>query len=190
MMNRQQPVRQQISELADGELDLRQMDGLLVQLTASTPNALRDDWDIYHLIGDCLRSEQLAEELSADFSKKFSERLQSEPTLLIPKQDRAPGPRKGWRVVLTAVAAAATGFALMPSVFHAPTGNSPSPMPFTRLADNPPSSLASATLADAGSAIAHGREVDYVLLHHSANPSLYSPPTLVRQAAFSSGTEK
>ena len=187
-MNREQTVRQQVSELADGELDPPELQTLLIALSAPAPNALRDDWDLYHRIGDCLRNEQMAGEPSRNFSRKFSERLAAEPTVLAPDREKRSGRLRGWGVALTAVAAAATGVALSPMLFHSSAGISHSSIASGRPADTPP--LAPAMIADAGSAIAKHRDADYILLHQSANPSLYGTPVMARQAAFSSGAEK
>ena len=187
-MNRAQSIRQQVSELADGELESQHLQRLLAELNSPPPNSLREDWDLYHRIGDCLRSEQMGGDLSAGFSHRFSERLEAEPTVLAPRRETLSGRLRGWGVALTAVAAAATGFALSPSLFHAPAGTSSPSLASGRVADSPVA--ASAVIADASGAMASHREPDYILLHQSANPSLYGAPALVRQAAFSSGSEK
>lgn len=187
-MNKAQSIRQQVSELADGELEPQQLQMLIAELNSPAPNTLRDDWDLYHRIGDCLRSEQMDSDLSAGFSRRFSERLEAEPTVLAPRREKLSGRLRGWGVALTAVAAAATGFALSPSLFHTPAGTPSSSLASGRAADTPVA--ASAVIADASGAMASHHEPDYILLHQSANPSLYGAPALARQAAFSSGSEK
>ncbi len=190
-MNREQSIRQQVSELADGELEPPHIKALLGQLTGPAPNTVRDDWDLYHRIGDCLRSEPTAGALSADFSRRFSERLAAEPTVLAPKRDLLSGRVRGWGVALTAVAAAATGFALSPSLFHLPSVTAPASLasgPAARPADTP--RAAAPVLADASNAVAQRMEPDYISLHQSANPLLYGAPALARNAAFRSDAEK
>ena len=182
-MNRAQSIRQQVSELADGELEAQHLPTLLAELNSPAPNTLRADWDLYHRIGDCLRSEQMADELSADFSCWFAERLEAEPTVLAPRRKKVSGRLRGWGVALTAVAAAATGFALSPSLFHTP-GASSSTLAAGLAGDA--SVVRSAVIADASSAMVSSSEPDYILLHQSANPSLYGAPAMVRQAALSS----
>lgn len=186
-MNREQPSRRQVSELVDGELEPQDLRALLAELNAPAPNALRDDWDLYHRIGDCLRSEQMASEMSEGFSRRFAERLANEPTVLAPRRETLSGRFRGWGVALTAVAAAVTGLVVSPSLLHTPAGSS-STMASGRPAGTAPA--ASAVLADARSTMASSREPDYILLHQSANPSLYAAPELVTHAAFSSGKEK
>ena len=187
-MNTEQSLRQQVSDFTDGELEALHVQALLAALNGPAPNAVRQDWDIYHRIGDCLRSEQMASELSAGFSHRFSERLQAEPTVLAPRREKITGRLRGWGVALTAVAAAAMGFALSPSLFHAPAVISPASLASGHTPETP--SVATAMLADAGGAMAQTKEADYILLHQSANPSLYGTPSMSRQAAFTSGTEK
>ncbi len=187
-MNTEQSLRQQVSELTDGELEALHLQALLAALNGTLPNAVRQDWDIYHRIGDCLRSEQMASELSAGFSQRFSERLQAEPTVLAPRREKFAGRLRGWGVALTAVAAAAMGFALSPSLFHAPAFIPPSSLASGHAPDTPP--VATAMLADAGGAMAQSKEAEYILLHQSANPSLYGTPSMSRHAALSSGAEK
>ena len=72
MMKKDEKIRQQISALADGELDPSQLKSLLIELRQ--PEA-RADWDIYHRIGDVLRSETMAREPSADFTQRLAARL-------------------------------------------------------------------------------------------------------------------
>lgn len=77
-------MKEHISALMDGELDdesARIVFGKLKQ-----GEALRDEWEIYHLIGDGLRQTP---QLSGDFSSRFAERLAAEPTVLAPQ----PKPR-------------------------------------------------------------------------------------------------
>jgi hypothetical protein len=45
-MNREQQIRQQVSELADGELEAQQQQGLLAALHGSEPSTLKEDWHL------------------------------------------------------------------------------------------------------------------------------------------------
>ena len=73
-----------LSSLADGELDAVQVK----QLTDawSEDAGLREDWHLYHLIGDCLRSDELAASANHDlqFMTSFRARLQQEPVVFAP----------------------------------------------------------------------------------------------------------
>ena len=195
MMKKDEKIRQQISALADGELDPSQLKSLLIELRQ--PEA-RADWDIYHRIGDVLRSETMAREPSADFTQRLAARLEQEPSLLAPR--RLPAGRLNkWSAALTAVAAASFGFLLSPSLFHS-FSDSGAPASLASAEHLPHSesqanrnalpSAPSALLADASDATAHAETADYIRLHQNANPSLYSAPALVQPAALNGSVEK
>jgi sigma-E factor negative regulatory protein RseA len=73
--------REQISALADGELNSRHVDSALATLRSKEA---RDDWDVYHQIGDVLRSDDMAVNLSAGFAARMAARLEVEPTIIAP----------------------------------------------------------------------------------------------------------
>jgi sigma-E factor negative regulatory protein RseA len=74
-----------ISSLLDGELSDAQLDSALASLgDAGNPDG-RATWELYHQIGDVLRSDDLAIALSPDFSARFSALLDAEPVVLAPK---------------------------------------------------------------------------------------------------------
>ncbi len=114
----QKNARQALSELVDGELDLAG-----VGRTCSAwreDGELRDTWHAYHLIGDVLRSDDLASagRRDAEFLEKLRGRLAKEPVVLAPErsvdvaQEAAPvqaagaGRRRWW----PAPVAVAAGF--------------------------------------------------------------------------------
>ena len=70
--------REQISALMDGELDDARAHALCAQMKNDESS---ECWATYHLIGDALRSECLAQ---AGFARRFAERLAAEPTVLAP----------------------------------------------------------------------------------------------------------
>ena len=86
-------AKQRLSALIDGELDRA---GSTASCAAWTADArLRADWHAWHLIGDVLRSEDLASDPRHDraFCAKLRARLQSEPVVLAPAPaDSAPRP--------------------------------------------------------------------------------------------------
>ncbi|HEX7387242.1 MAG TPA: sigma-E factor negative regulatory protein [Castellaniella sp.] len=85
-----------VSAWMDGQEDLRldQMD---------SPHA-RQIWDTYHLIGDVMRSDDLAIQPSARFHARVSAALDAEPPIVAP----APLTRRHlWRVSLSGMAVAA-----------------------------------------------------------------------------------
>src|SRR5690606_24586922 len=63
-----------LSALTDSELDLLVADAALQNLDEDT----REDWELYHRIGDMLRSEELAAPMSAGFAARMAARLDAE----------------------------------------------------------------------------------------------------------------
>jgi sigma-E factor negative regulatory protein RseA len=64
----------------------------------------RQLWDSYHLIGDVLRSEDLAIKPSDLFYARLSKAIDDEPALVMPRQFSR---HAGWRMGLSGLAAAA-----------------------------------------------------------------------------------
>lgn len=85
-----------VSAWVDGEADLRAEE-------LDTPYG-RQVWDTYHLIGDVMRSQDLAIQPSDRFYARVSAALDAEPVILAP----APLSRRhAWRVGLSGLAVAA-----------------------------------------------------------------------------------
>ena len=78
-------MKEQISALMDGELD--DEDTRIVFGKLKQGEALRDEWEIYHLIGDGMRQTPL---LNSDFNSRFALRLAAEPTVLAPQPKPRP----------------------------------------------------------------------------------------------------
>lgn len=102
-----------LSALADGDRDA------LDRATAlwRTDAGARERWHVYHLIGDVMRSEELAArpERDADFVLRLRARLSKEPVPLAPSAvNAAPSParnglrRLGWRAPAAVAAGVAT----------------------------------------------------------------------------------
>ena len=75
-------ARESLSAYMDGELPVQFRDALLAGST--TDSALRADWEVYHCIGDVLRSDDMACH-SKEFSRRFAERIDAEPFLFAPE---------------------------------------------------------------------------------------------------------
>lgn len=73
--------QEKISALADGELEPSELDAAFASLRQ--PEG-RKDWDLYHQIGDVLRSEEMAVEMSSGFAARMAAKLDAEPTILAP----------------------------------------------------------------------------------------------------------
>lgn len=74
--------REQISAFADGELGSEETTLALAALRSSEE---REVWNVYHQIGDVLRSEDMGISLSSGFSAKMSALLDAEPTIIAPQ---------------------------------------------------------------------------------------------------------
>ena len=103
--------RELLSALMDGQASPAEMDSACAQWRDDVD--ARASWHAFHLIGDAMRSEELATPAGRDaaFLKALRARLATEPVLLAP----APRPRISvWRR-LAAPAAMAAGFAAVSS---------------------------------------------------------------------------
>jgi len=134
-MNHQPPVdandpRWLLSALADGEADAAEI-GRGCAAWSAGDGAARERWHAYHLIGDVLRSENLASAPARDrtFLERLSLRLDAEPAVLAPQplQAAAPARRRGW-VMPAALAASVMALATMLVVAIGPGGGSTAPM--------------------------------------------------------------
>lgn len=111
---------QNLSALVDGELDAAE--AMLVCAQWRGDAAVRSHWHTYHLIGDVMRSDDLASagDHDADFLRTLRDRLAEQPAVLAPQQgvpaqagaaalEWSAGPR-GSRWAWMAPAAVAAGF--------------------------------------------------------------------------------
>jgi sigma-E factor negative regulatory protein RseA len=181
-------TRQDISALADGELDAGQARKIIIALRDSEQ---RNTWSVYHQIGDSLREQQMVAPVSAQFSARMAARLEAEPTILAPvglfKRVQT------WPAALAAIAAAVMAFVLAPqlSSFWSPATQHE----LVNASSHP--ALANISQADAKLAAntAQSREQasqrraaevdDYIFAHQSAYPSLYGTAQLARPASHS-----
>ncbi|MDP3088658.1 MAG: sigma-E factor negative regulatory protein [Methylotenera sp.] len=72
-------MTEQISTLADDEMDLDDTEHLLTYILANSQNA--EAWSRYHLIGDVMRGGGM---LSQNFKKNLMSKIELEPTVLSP----------------------------------------------------------------------------------------------------------
>lgn len=175
-MDRGEKTKEQISALADGELDAPEARRLLQALGQPEHRAV---WDRYHLVGDLIRSDQMMTGMSADFSARLAERLDAEPPLLAPKRGLIA--RWGvWPTALAAVAAATFGFFIAPAM----VGDRPVPSvgPAQLAATDRISHGAMLAEVSGLQAVAHAGVADYIRLHRSANPALYGAAPLALPA--------
>lgn len=126
-MNTKERTQEQISALIDGELSETQLEIALAALR--NPDS-RADWDVYHQIGDAMRSDDMAFSLSPDFSTRMAARLAAEPAIIAPAivREAQPAPRiaaaggaaigKFKRLAMPGMAAAAVATAVFVTTPH------------------------------------------------------------------------
>lgn len=196
-MNTKEIAREQISALADGELASQQLD---VALAALRQAERRADWEVYHQIGDVLRSSDMAVPLSAGFSARMAMRLDAEPTIVAPaltacNSDARPAsskqPRsmtKRWTVpsMVAAAAVAAVAFVTTPQLIVALKGK-PDAAADTAMVVGSPAAQGAVIAASApeGVVLRDPRIDDYLLAHQRFSPSVYSTAQYARSATFS-----
>ena len=90
-MNTMNMTREQISAFADNELSDGHVD---IALAALRQQEGRDTWNMYHQIGDALRSDDLNTQLSADFNARMFALLDAEPTIMVPAEKRVAVAKK------------------------------------------------------------------------------------------------
>lgn len=119
-----QRQRQALSSLIDGDLPAGEVAGIVAGFRED--DQLRADWHAYHLIGDVLRSEDLAAAPARDagFLQALRKRLDQEPSrqdtppLMAPASvpQATPADRRRWGGWLMAPAAVAAGFVVVAGV--------------------------------------------------------------------------
>lgn len=164
MLNRSEPSdarRQQLSSLMDGDLASTDVAGACA-LWRQDADARRD-WHAYHLIGDVLRSDDLASTPTRDaaFLQALRQRLADEPVPLAPAPLQAPAPVASLQVAngvplasrsrparhwLMAPAAVAAGFVAVAGVMVVTRVMSPAPVEAPTIASAGPAAGASAVL--------------------------------------------
>jgi sigma-E factor negative regulatory protein RseA len=164
-MEKNQKNQQYISALMDGELDTE----LLPSVISSVYQASgREQWDIYHQIGDVLRSEEMAYNPTNNFSKRLAMQLAHEPSFIAPPKRSRVQRLSKWPVTAAATAAVLTGFVIAPTIF-----NWPAETPVSASLSIP-TSADQLVLADRQSSNADSIKLqNYILWHQSSTPSLY-----------------
>ena len=163
-MEKNQKNQQQISELMDGELDPE----LLPSVWSSVYQASgREQWDIYHQLGDVLRSEDMAYIPTKNFSDRLAAQFANEPSFIAPTKRRSIQMLSKWPAT-AAAAAVLTGFVIAPTIFHWPfdthiSGSLSLPTPADEV-----------VVANRQSSNADSIKLqNYILWHQSSTPSLY-----------------
>jgi sigma-E factor negative regulatory protein RseA len=115
-----------LSALADGEADAAEA-GRGIAAWADGDPQWQQCWHAYHLIGDVLRSDDLASPPPHDraFLQRLQQRLDAEPAVLAPQPLPATAPRRGGWVVPAALAAGVMGLAAVLVLALGPSGGTP-----------------------------------------------------------------
>ncbi len=180
----QASTREKISELVDGEAEPGDLRVLIAQLKDGDG---RHTWDLYHQIGDLLRSTEPGPTCSADFSARFAERFAAEPVLLPPRRSLIA--RLGaWPTTMAAVAAAGFGFFIAPALMpEAGSGSRTGTVALTTASAVPAAAPAPAaslqTIAIRDDDDRHD-PMAYIALHHRAHASLYDSAVAIRPAVL------
>jgi sigma-E factor negative regulatory protein RseA len=163
-MEKNQKNQQHISALMDGELDSE----LLPSVISSAYQASgREQWDIYHQIGDVLRSEEMAYNPTNNFSKRLAIQLANEPSFIAPPKRSGIHRLSKWPATAAAAAAVLTGFVIAPTIIHWPAETHVNASLSIPSADE-------LVVADRQSSNADSMKLqNYILWHQSSTPSLY-----------------
>lgn len=215
-MNTNEMTGEKVSAFADGECASPEVELALAALRHSKGKAA---WDIYHQIGDVLRSDDMAVSLSPGFAARMAARLESEPTIVAPPtQHKAEAetvhfdsrphtttrPIRRWAVpgAVAAVAAAAAAFIATPQLMVALNGGGTGVSTPTAVASASVSGKVVSAFPDTeqGAVIAASasegvvlrdpRIDDYLLAHQRFSPSVFSSAQYARSATFASDSNK
>ena len=194
-MNTKEMTREQISALADGELADEHIDLALAALRHEDGRA---DWEVYHQIGDVLRSDDMAVSLSSGFAARMAARLEAEPTIIAPGPvstgDAKRGASQAKRWALPSMAAAAAmatvAFFTTPQLMVALKGDSDASQSATRMASSAEQAGVVAASAPEGVVLRDPRIDDYLMAHQRLSPSVYSSAQFARSATFATDSNK
>lgn len=216
-MNTNKMSREQISALADNELAENQIDLALAALRQPEQQAA---WDIYHQIGDVLRSDDMAISMRPDFAARMAARLDAEPVIIAPsladrsgfcqhmEANRKTGTTSKLRrfAVPGVVAAAAASVALItgPQLMVAMKGSASQDNPQVVVASTnqpvPRASMISASASQTAVAVpvASGDGMvlrdphidEYLRAHQRFSPSVYGSAQLARSATLAHDSDK
>lgn len=205
--------REQISALADSELAAGHIDMALENLYR--PDG-RDAWDVYHQVGDVLRSDEMAITLSPGFTARMGLRLEAEPTITAPACHVPAGAtvkatfcnRTIKRFALPGmVAAAAATVALVsaPQLMVAQKEKSPLHAEKAVMVASTKGTLSASRVAapvvvkaaavppapvQEGVVLRDSRIDEYLLAHQRFSPSVYSTAQYARSATFATDSDK
>lgn len=210
-METREKTQEQISALADDELSDSQIE---VALAALRDPAARADWELYHQIGDILRSDDMAVSLSEGFSARMAARLEAEPAIVAPQVAVANGVghpaliERVRRFAVPGMAAAAVATAVFmtaphmlvakkdssagtdPAVALVAAKPAPAVVAVPAMATAAASTEGEVAAVDQGEVLRDPRIDEYLMAHQRFSPSVYSSAQYARSATFASDTGK
>ena len=209
--------RKQISALADNELADSHLDAVLAALRQPEEQAA---WNIYHQIGDVLRSDDMAIAMRPDFTARMAARLDAEPAIIAPPlsvpmdTDRQTGTNKKAntgrfkRFAMPGVVAAAAASVVLitaPQLMVAmkdidtrqdnvqemvASTSQRTPNASIISASVPSSAAASPAASGAGMVLRDPHIDEYLRAHQRFSPSVYSSAQFARSATLAHDSEK
>jgi sigma-E factor negative regulatory protein RseA len=201
-MNTNEISREQISAFADGELADQHVDVVLATMRKEDGCA---DWELYHQIGDVLRSDDMDVKLSQGFAARMAARLEMEPTIVAPVPSvhsptiaapvAAPAllarPIRRWAMpgMVAAAAMATVAFIATPQLMVA-TKSAPSGSGAPAVASADARIAVVSANAPEGVVLRDPRIDEYLLAHQRFSPSVYSTAQYARSATFATDSNK
>jgi sigma-E factor negative regulatory protein RseA len=169
-------MNEKISALMDGELDHRQAEVAIKSLGIDDPS--REDWDLYHVIGETMRGEAVGSALRRQKrADAIFAALAAEPTVFAPSLIKPPVERRT-RLALAMAASVVTISAIGVVAMRQQYGQGAEVQRLEQVASQPvaPNRLA-------GTGVAGQEKVnDYLMVHRQfSNPSAFQPAALTRR---------
>ena len=190
-MNTKTLLQERISAFADAETSDEQLDVSLADLRSDEG---KTSWELYHQIGDLLRSDEMATPLSAGFAAGMAARLAAEPLHIAPAVVHH-GKRSAVRRLalpgVLAAAAAAVAFVATPQLMVAMQGQSAVSPAIAVVSDSGVSRTAMAESVARSSVSMRSQGIDeYLMAHQRFSPSPYSSAQYARSATFANESGK
>ncbi len=151
-------MKSRLSALMDGELEAHEVAPVLNAVVGD--EALRNEWRLYHLIGDAVRREPA---MAVDLSQGVIAALQNEPTIMAPARSATTARDRFWRGTV-AMAAGLGGIAVVGWMAL----SSPRLPPPSQLAARTPVAAAQPVVAATGPA--SGRMQEFLVAHQTYSP--------------------
>ena len=164
-------MNEKLSALMDGELD--QGEARTVIKSLGSDDASREHWDLYHVIGEALRGDELGHTVShKDNAGAIFAALAAEPTVLAPLMIKHPVEHRT-RIALAMAASVITISAVGVVAFKQQSGQV---TPVQLVQQVAPQPVVASKIAPNGSEV---RVNDYLVVHRQfSNPGAFQPATL------------